>query len=43
MNGVKLEIVQCVKELGVSAGSDLKFTRQYKDAADKAIRMNAGL
>ncbi len=28
MNGVKLESVQCVKDLGVSIASNLKFSQQ---------------
>ncbi len=39
MNGVKLDSVQCVKDLGVSIASNLKFSQQCKDAADKANRM----
>ncbi len=39
MNGVKLDGVQCVKNLGVSIASNLKFSQQCKDAAGKANRM----
>ncbi len=39
MNGNKLESVQCVKDLGVSVASSLKFSQQCKDAAGKANRM----
>ena len=39
MNGVKLESVQCIKDLGVSIASSLKFSQQCKDAAGKANRM----
>ncbi len=39
MNGVKLDGVQCVKDLRVSIASNLKFSRQCKDAAGKANRM----
>ncbi len=39
MNGVKLDSVQCVKDLGVSIASDLKFFHQCKDATGKANRM----
>ena len=39
MNGVKLESVQCVKDLGVTVASSLKFSQQCKDAAGKANRM----
>ncbi len=39
MNGVKLENVQCVKDLGVTIASNLKFSQQCKDAAGKANRM----
>ncbi len=39
MNGVKLESVQCVKHLGVTIASSLKFSQQYKDAVGKANRM----
>ncbi len=37
MGGVKLEIVQCVKDLGVT--SNLKFSQHCKEAACKANRM----
>ncbi len=36
MNGAKLESVQCVKVLGVTVTSTLKFSQQCKDAATKA-------
>ncbi len=39
MNAVKLDRVQCVKGLGVSIASNLKFSRQCKDAAGKANRI----
>ncbi len=39
MNGTKLESVQCVKDLGVTIASGLKFSQQCKDAAGKANRM----
>ncbi len=39
MNGVKLASVQCVRDLGVSIASNLKFSRQWKDAAGKANKM----
>ncbi len=39
MNGFKLESGQCVKDLGVSIASNLKFSQQCKDAASKANRM----
>ncbi len=39
MNGTKLKSVQCVKHLGVSVASSLKFSQQCKDAASKANRM----
>ncbi len=39
MHGVKLYSVQCVKYLGASIASTLKFSRQSKDAASKANRM----
>ncbi len=39
MNGTKLESVQCVKDLGVSVASSLKFSQQCKDAAGKANKM----
>ncbi len=39
MNGVKLDSVQCVKDLGVSITSNLKFSQQCKDASGKANRM----
>ena len=38
-NGVKLESVQCIKDLGVLIASSLKFSQQCKDAAGKANRM----
>ncbi len=39
MSGTKLESVQCVKDLGVTVASSLKFSQQCKDAAGKANRM----
>ncbi len=36
MNGTKLERVQCVKDLGVTVASSLKFSQQCKDEAVKA-------
>ncbi len=36
MNGIKFESVQCVKDLGVTIASRLKFSQQWKDAAVKA-------
>ncbi len=39
MNGIKLESVQYVKDLGVSIPSSFKFSQQCKDAAGKANRM----
>ena len=39
MNGTKLESVQCVKDLGVTIASNLKFSQQCKDAAGKLNRM----
>ncbi len=39
MNGTKIESVQCVKDLGVTIASNLKFSQQCKDAASKANRM----
>ncbi len=39
MNGTKLESVQCVKDLGFTTASSLKFSQQCKDAAGKANRM----
>ncbi len=39
MNGIKLESVQCVKDLGVKIVSSLKFFQHCKDAAGKANRM----
>ncbi len=36
MNGTKLESVQCVKNLGLTVVSSLKFSQQCKDAAGKA-------
>ncbi len=39
MGGVKLESVHCVKDLGVTITSNLKFSQHCKDAASKANRM----
>ncbi len=39
MGGVKLESVQCVKGLGVTITSNLKFSQHCKEAACKANRM----
>ncbi len=39
VNGTKLERVQCVRNLGVTIVSSLKFSQQCKDAAGKANRM----
>ncbi len=39
MNGTKIESVQCVKDLGVTSASGLKFSQQCKEAAGKANRM----
>ncbi len=39
MNGTKFKSVQCVKELGVTVASSLKFSKQCKDGAGKADRM----
>ncbi len=36
MNGVKLDSVQCVKDLDVSIALNLKYSQQCKDAASKA-------
>ena len=36
MSGVKLESVQCVKELGVTIVSNLKLSHHCKDTAGKA-------
>ncbi len=41
MSGVKLENVQCVKDLGVTIASNLKFSQQRKEATGKVN--NAGL
>ncbi len=38
MNGVKLESVHCVKDIGVTIASSLGFSQQCKDAAGKANR-----
>ncbi len=38
MNDPQLESVQCVKDLGVTVASSLKFSQQCKDAAGKANR-----
>ncbi len=39
INGSKLESAQCVKDLGVSVASNLKFSQQCKNATGKANRM----
>ncbi len=38
MNGTKLESVQCVKDLGVTVASSLKFSQQCNNATGKANR-----
>ncbi len=37
--GVKLKKVQCAKDLGVKIASNLKFSQQCIDAANKANRI----
>ncbi len=39
MNGIKLERVQCAKDVSVTIAASLKFSQQCKDAAGKANRM----
>ncbi len=39
MSGEKLESTHCVKDLGVTITSNLKFSQQCKEAASKANRM----
>ncbi len=39
MSGEKLESIHCVKDLGVTIVSKLKFSQQCKEAASKANRM----
>ncbi len=39
MNGTKLESEQCVKNLGVTIASSLKFSQQCKDTVVKANRI----
>ncbi len=39
ISGEKLESVQCVKDLGVTIASNLKFSQRCKDAAGKVNRM----
>ncbi len=39
MIGEKLESIHCVKDLGATIVSNLKFSQQCKDAASKANRM----
>ncbi len=39
MNGIKLESLQCIKDVGVCVTSSLKFSQQCKGAAGKANRI----
>ncbi len=39
MNGTKLESIQCIKDLGITVVSSLKFSQECKDATSKANRM----
>ncbi len=39
MNGTKIESVECVKDLGVTISSSLKFSQQCKEAARKDNKM----
>ncbi len=39
MSSEKVESVHCVKDLGVTIVSNLKFSQQCRDAAGKANRM----
>ncbi len=39
MGGVKLESVHCVKDLGVTISSNLKFSQHCKEAACKTNKM----
>ncbi len=39
MNRAKIESMQCVKDLGVTIASNLKFSQQWKDATGKANKM----
>ncbi len=39
MNGTKFESVQCVKDFGVTVVPSLKFSQQWKEAANKANGM----
>ncbi len=39
LRGIKLKSVQCTKDLGVKIASNLKFSQQCVDAANKANRM----
>ncbi len=39
MSGEKLESLHCLKDLGVTITSNLKFSQQCKEAAGKANRM----
>ncbi len=39
MNDSKIESVQCLKDLGVTVASSLKFSQQWKEAAGKANTM----
>ncbi len=39
MNGIKLESMQCLKDIAITIASSLKFSQQCKDGAGKANRM----
>ncbi len=41
--GIKLKSVQCVKELGVKIASNLKFSQQCIDAANKEDDTKIGI
>ncbi len=39
MKGVTLESVQCVKDIGITTASSIKFSQQCKDVAGRANRL----
>ncbi len=39
MNGVKIESIQCIKDLGITIALNLKFSKQCKDAMGKVKKI----